>query len=78
MKASGTGQAEATEVADLFCRQARRRVDALFERVFSNDDVATYRLAQRVLKDETLWLEEGLVRGALPPAAEPPAAASGT
>jgi alkylation response protein AidB-like acyl-CoA dehydrogenase len=65
--------ADAAAVADLFCRQARRRVDGLFDRVFSNDDVATYRLAQRVLKDEALWLEEGMVRDALPPAGAPPA-----
>jgi alkylation response protein AidB-like acyl-CoA dehydrogenase len=78
VRGSGEGQADAAAVADLFCRQARRRVDALFERVFSNDDVATYRLAQRVLNDETLWLEDGLVRDALPQAAAPPSVASRT
>jgi hypothetical protein len=57
---------DAAEVADLFCRQARRRVEALFDRVFRNDDVATYRLAQRVLGDEQLWLESGMVRDLLP------------
>jgi alkylation response protein AidB-like acyl-CoA dehydrogenase len=56
----------ATAVADLFCRQAHRRVETLFDRVFSNDDVATYSLAQRTLQDEQLWLESGLVRGLLP------------
>jgi alkylation response protein AidB-like acyl-CoA dehydrogenase len=59
-------EADATDVADLFCRQARRRIEGLFDRVFSNDDVETYRLAQRVLKDEQLWLEGGLVRNLLP------------
>ena len=29
---------EARELADLFCRQARRRVDALFSALFDNDD----------------------------------------
>jgi hypothetical protein len=48
-------------VADLFCRQARRRIDSLFDRVFSNEDVPTYALAQRVLDGQHLWLESGLV-----------------
>jgi alkylation response protein AidB-like acyl-CoA dehydrogenase len=63
---AAAGEADATEVADLFCRQARRRIEGLFDRVFSNDDVETYRLAQRVLKDEQLWLETGVVRDLLP------------
>jgi alkylation response protein AidB-like acyl-CoA dehydrogenase len=64
--ARADGQADAAAVADLFCRQARRRVESLFDRVFSNDDVETYHLAQRVLKDEQLWLEAGMARD-LPP-----------
>jgi alkylation response protein AidB-like acyl-CoA dehydrogenase len=63
---AAAGEPDATEVADLFCRQARRRIAGLFDRVFSNDDVETYRLAQRVLKDEQLWLENGMVRALLP------------
>jgi alkylation response protein AidB-like acyl-CoA dehydrogenase len=50
------------EVADVFCRQARRRVEALFAQVFANDDVPTYRLAQRVLAGEHEWIEEGIAR----------------
>jgi alkylation response protein AidB-like acyl-CoA dehydrogenase len=64
--ADAAGPGHALEVADLFCRQARRRVEALFDRVFSNDDRATYALAQRVLQGDALWLEEGLVRNPLP------------
>ncbi len=54
---SDTGPLEA---ADLFSRQSRRRIEDLFGQVFSNDDVATYRLAQGVLQGEHLWLEQGL------------------
>jgi alkylation response protein AidB-like acyl-CoA dehydrogenase len=64
--ARADGQADAAAVADLFCRQARRRVESLFDRVFSNDDVETYHLAQRVLKDEQLWLEAGMARDLRP------------
>ncbi len=52
--------AEAVELADLFIRQARRRVDALFGDLFSNDDDANYKLAQQVLEGRHTWLEEGI------------------
>jgi alkylation response protein AidB-like acyl-CoA dehydrogenase len=52
---------EARELADLFCRQARRRVDALFDALFSNDDTDGYALAQGVLGGRFTWLEEGVL-----------------
>src|SRR5215210_6834004 len=51
---------EAIELADLFIRQARRRVDALFGELFSNDDDANYALAQQVLEGRHTWIEEGI------------------
>jgi hypothetical protein len=51
---------EAVELADLFIRQARRRADALFGELFSNDDDANYGLAQHVLEGRHTWLEEGI------------------
>jgi hypothetical protein len=50
---------EAMELADLFCKQARRRVGDLFGALWSNDDVANYALAQRVLEGRYALLEEG-------------------
>ena len=50
------------EMADVFSRISRRKVNALFGQVFRNDDVATYRLAQAVLKGEHEWLEDGIVK----------------
>ena len=52
---------EARELADLFCRQARRRVDALFDALFANDDTEGYALAQGVLGGRYLWLENGVL-----------------
>jgi len=52
---------EATELADMFCRQARRRVDALFDSLFANDDVQAYALAQGILSGRFTWLEEGVL-----------------
>jgi alkylation response protein AidB-like acyl-CoA dehydrogenase len=51
---------QAVELADLFAKQARRRVDALFSSVFANDDGAAYRTAQNVLDGRYEWLEEGI------------------
>ena len=53
--------AEATELADLFCKQARRRVESLFGALFANDDVEAYDLAQGVLGGRYTWLEEGVL-----------------
>jgi alkylation response protein AidB-like acyl-CoA dehydrogenase len=51
---------EAVALADLFIRQARRRVDALFGALFSNDDDTNYAVAQQVLEGRHRWLEEGI------------------
>lgn len=48
------------DMAALFCRHSRRRIKAMFSSVFDNDDVATYRLAQEILKGEHEWLEQDL------------------
>jgi alkylation response protein AidB-like acyl-CoA dehydrogenase len=50
------------ELADLFSRQARRRIEDRFAAMFDNDDVAAYAVAQQVLRNEHTWLEQGLVR----------------
>jgi alkylation response protein AidB-like acyl-CoA dehydrogenase len=45
------------ELADLFCRGARRRIAASFDALWRNDDAARYRLAGHVLDGEYTWLE---------------------
>jgi alkylation response protein AidB-like acyl-CoA dehydrogenase len=50
----------AVDLADLFCRQARHRVDQLFHDAFGPDDVAAFRVAQRAMDDQFAWLEEAL------------------
>ena len=49
------------DLADIFCRHSRRRVKNTFRAISSNDDVATYKFAQRVVEGEYEWLEEGAV-----------------
>jgi alkylation response protein AidB-like acyl-CoA dehydrogenase len=60
--AAGQRGSEAVDLADLFSRQARRRVEEKFAAVFDNDDVAAYAVAQQVLENEHVWLETGMVR----------------
>jgi hypothetical protein len=53
----------AAELADVFCRGARRKVRRLFTDLWRNDDARKYRVAQNVLAGKQLWLEalmEGL------------------
>ncbi len=72
--------AEAVQLADLFCRQARRRADVLFAELFDNDDDAAYRLAQDVLAGRFTWDEEGILdlSGDEPMVAKQPRAEAGT
>jgi alkylation response protein AidB-like acyl-CoA dehydrogenase len=50
---------QAMELADLFCRQARRRVKQSFTALWRNEDAELNRVAARVMKGEDAWLEEG-------------------
>ena len=52
---------QAAELADLFCRQSRRRIDTLFAGLWANDDDQDYGLAQQTLKGRYTWLEEGII-----------------
>ena len=56
-----TEGARAVRLADLFCRQARGRVQAKFHGLWRNEDVPTYKVAQEVLRGEHVWLEKGMV-----------------
>jgi hypothetical protein len=55
------GNASAIALADVFCREARLRIDALFDNLFGASDAAVYRLSQQVLRGEYAWLESGIV-----------------
>jgi alkylation response protein AidB-like acyl-CoA dehydrogenase len=66
---------QALELADLFCKQARRRVDALFHDLWANDDDDNYKGALKVLEGRYRWVEEGFAdpSGDGPMIAEQPA-----
>jgi alkylation response protein AidB-like acyl-CoA dehydrogenase len=52
---------DAFELADLFAKQARRRVEALFDSLFANDDDDAYKTAMNVLSGQHKWIEEGVL-----------------
>ncbi|HUA07171.1 MAG TPA: acyl-CoA dehydrogenase family protein [Solirubrobacteraceae bacterium] len=53
-------RAEAQELAELFCTQAKHRVDTLFGELWNNVDDANRSAAARVLEGRYRWLEEGI------------------
>ena len=71
---TGDGQG-AVELAVLFCRGSRRRVDHLFSELWHNDDEDNYRAAQKVLSGGYTWAEGGILdpslMGVLVPGTEP-------
>ena len=68
---------KAAELCELFCRQARRKVQGLFRDLWRNDDSFKYRVALGVLEGRQRWLES-LVDGLEPQVAvaPPPAKAA--
>jgi alkylation response protein AidB-like acyl-CoA dehydrogenase len=63
----GTGRdRRAQELAALFCRQARLRVEALFAELWSSTDAADSALARQVLGGRYTWLEEGILDPSIP------------
>jgi hypothetical protein len=62
LRAAGVPEAgEATRLVDLFCRDAKRRVNVLFQALWDNDDAAKYRAGVRVLDGKLAWLERGIL-----------------
>jgi hypothetical protein len=62
MREAGLAEADkAAELADLFCRNARRKVGRLFRALWANDDVRKYKVALKVLDGQHSWMEEGIL-----------------
>jgi alkylation response protein AidB-like acyl-CoA dehydrogenase len=56
----------AIELADAFCRQARLRVEELFDRLWRNTDALDAQLAKKVLAGEFTWQDEGVIDPSIP------------
>ncbi len=69
--AAQSASANATELADLFCRQSRLKVERLFEAIRDNADIEAYDVARATLDGEYAWLERGIIEApTVAPAAE--------
>src|SRR5437868_11854231 len=62
------GETNALELADLFCREARVRVNQAFRTLFTDHDDAAYRLVLKLLKGEYDWFKGMLVQPVVPTA----------
>ncbi|MFF3315153.1 acyl-CoA dehydrogenase family protein [Streptomyces sp. NPDC003035] len=61
MRSTGEHGREAQALADVFCRQARLRVEELFGRLWSNTDDLDRKVVDGVLAGRFEWLEAGVV-----------------
>lgn len=61
VRAQMLGTDEAVELADLFCRSARVRVEILFRGLWHNEDTVNYRAAQRTLEGRYRFMEQGIL-----------------
>src|SRR5712692_6836020 len=62
------GQKNAVDLADVFCREARMRIEANFSNLFTDHDVAAYRLVSNLLKGEYDWFKGQMVEPVVPTA----------
>jgi alkylation response protein AidB-like acyl-CoA dehydrogenase len=58
---------QAIELADLFCRNARRKIRRLFHEMWSNDDNRKNRTAAHLMDGRFTWLEQGKLDTGLTP-----------
>jgi alkylation response protein AidB-like acyl-CoA dehydrogenase len=58
---AAAGNTGATALADVFCREARIRINELFRNLYGPTDDRVYRLSQQVLRGEQAWIETGII-----------------
>ncbi len=56
-----TGDDTSTQLADYFCKMAKRRIENHFHSLTENDDRTANKLAKRVIEGDLKWLEEGII-----------------
>jgi hypothetical protein len=54
------------ELADLFCSESRRRIQAHFKGLCCNSDRIALRMSKGVMAGKYEWLEEGVIKGNIP------------
>ncbi|MEW9517162.1 acyl-CoA dehydrogenase family protein [Streptomyces tubercidicus] len=61
LRETGDHGREAQQLADVFCRQARIRIEELFARLWTNTDELDRKVVSGVLDGNYTWLEEGII-----------------
>ena len=61
--ANDPNASSAVALADMFCQQARLRVEDLFRKLWENTDTEDRALAQSVMAGEHTWVEAGVLDG---------------
>ncbi len=61
LRADGADGDGAAVLADIFCRQARLRVEGLFDALWRNTDKVDEALARQILDGEHLWFEADIL-----------------
>lgn len=57
-----TGDENCLELADHFCKSARRRIEGHFKSCSSNDYSSANRIAERVMQGKMRWAEKGIMQ----------------
>jgi len=70
--AAKAADANAVDLADVFCRHSRRKIEKLFGDIRRNADPETYRVARAILDSRYEWLENGIVDAPEAPASATP------
>ncbi|HEX9162330.1 MAG TPA: hypothetical protein VF980_11535, partial [Thermoanaerobaculia bacterium] len=60
------GQKNVLDLADVFCHEARKRIDHNFSTLFDSYDEKEYRVVQSLMKGEYDWLQGRLVQPVVP------------
>ncbi|HXI14310.1 MAG TPA: acyl-CoA dehydrogenase family protein [Thermoanaerobaculia bacterium] len=66
LEKKGGDTRNAADLADLFCRDARVRIDQNFRTLFDNHDDAAYKVTSGFMKGEYDWLQGDLVEAMMP------------
>lgn len=56
------GSENSVELCELFCRQAKERIQADFASLFRNDDAKVYNIGRNALDGKYEWMEDGILR----------------
>jgi alkylation response protein AidB-like acyl-CoA dehydrogenase len=69
-KKGGAEKKNAVDLADVFCREARMRIDANFDNLFTDHDDAAYKLVMNLLKGDFEWFKGQVVDDPVMPTPE--------